>query len=86
MNYNKNNLKMCWQIRRAVLSYTHQKKTEEKQKVQKKIIQFIAYINVTWNEWNQKKGIGDTVGKVSIITINTNQWQESDFLQERPGT
>lgn len=53
MNYNKNNLKMCWQISRVVLLYTHQKKTEEKQKVQKKIIQFIAYINVTWKGWNQ---------------------------------
>ena len=53
MNYNKNNLKMYWQIRGVVLLYTHQKKTEEKQKVQKKIIQFIAYINVTWKGWNQ---------------------------------
>ena len=51
-----------------------------------KIIQFIAYINVTWKGWNQKKGKGGSIGKVDYLFINTKQWQESCFLQERPGT
>lgn len=75
---------MYWQIRGAVLSYTHQKKNNQSTK--EKIIQFIAYINVTWKGWNQKKGKGGSIGKVDYLFINTKQWQESYFLQERPGT